>query len=149
MSVTRSRTNLRYPTVGRYVQKAPPKTAANSRKASRHSTRSFLGKFPRRCNRLNRSRAAYSSIFLNCSALTVTNFLDRLSLRHLLSVALFPTLQFAPGLQHTRVGTQSGGQAGTLSRIWLFFGLRDRLGAADDRTPHRQQTLGTFCLPRS
>ena len=70
MSVTRSRTNLRDPTVGRYVQKAPPKTAANSRKANRHSTRSFLYKFPRRCNPLNRSRAAYSSIFFNCSALT-------------------------------------------------------------------------------
>ena len=25
-----------------------------------------------------------------------------------------------------------------LSRIWLFFWLRDRLGSADDRTPHRQ-----------
>jgi hypothetical protein len=120
VSVTRSCTNLRDPTVGRYVRKAPPKTAANSRQASRHSTRSFLGKFPRRCNRLNRSRAAYSSIFLNCSALTVTNFLDRLSLRYLLSVALSNASICSRAAAYSR-WDPVGRPGRTLSRIWLFF----------------------------
>jgi hypothetical protein len=34
----------------------------------------------------------------------------------------------------------------SLSRISLFFCLRDRPGSAGDRTLYRQQTLGTSCL---
>ena len=37
----------------------------------------------------------------------------------------------------------------SLRRISLFSCLRDRPGSAGDRTPYRQQTLGTSCLPWS
>src|SRR4029077_19203581 len=37
----------------------------------------------------------------------------------------------------------------SLSRILLFFWLRDRPRSAHDHTPYHQQTLGTSCLPWS